>query len=139
MEQKQLNRTPAHFRFRLHGKRHLQTRVSLETEEATLHILFDQGTPVPLRTRLLSHKVSTAFELGWSELKNSELLQAAEQQFDVLVTADKHLQCQQNFTDRKIAILVLPFECCSKLQQYLPIIVSTIDQLKLGDYVEIEL
>jgi len=36
-------------------------------------ILFDQGTPVPLRKVLVAHLVVTAYELGWSELQNGDL------------------------------------------------------------------
>ena len=39
-----------------------------------MRILFDQGTPVPLRNSLNSYEVSTVYELGWSTLKNGELL-----------------------------------------------------------------
>jgi hypothetical protein len=52
-----------------------------------VRILFDQGTPVPLRKLLNSHQVETAFERGWSTLTNGELLAAAEQErFEVFVT-----------------------------------------------------
>ena len=52
-----------------------------------MRILFDQGTPVPLRKLLNSHQVETAFERGWSTLANGELLVAAEQErFEVFVT-----------------------------------------------------
>lgn len=34
-----------------------------------MKILFDQGTPVPLRAVLAEHAVDTAFELGWQTLK----------------------------------------------------------------------
>ena len=54
-------------------------------------VLFDQGTPVPLRNALKAHTVSTAYEMGWSTLVNGALLQAAEAQFDVLVTTDQNL------------------------------------------------
>jgi hypothetical protein len=37
-----------------------------------MKILFDQGTPVPLRDYLTNHVVETAFELGWSSLRNGE-------------------------------------------------------------------
>jgi predicted RNA binding protein YcfA (HicA-like mRNA interferase family) len=37
-------------------------------------VLFDQGTPVPLRSALTKHVVSTAFERRWSELKSRALL-----------------------------------------------------------------
>jgi len=39
-----------------------------------VRILFDQGTPVPLRGHLAWHEVSTSYEKGWSTLKNGELL-----------------------------------------------------------------
>lgn len=43
-----------------------------------MKVLFDQGTPVPLREFLAGHEVSTAYELGWSALRNGELLAMAE-------------------------------------------------------------
>ena len=57
-----------------------------------MRILFDQGTPVPLRDHLTGHVVATAFELGWSTLKNGELLAAAEAAFDTLITTDQNLR-----------------------------------------------
>ena len=73
-----------------------------------MRILFDQGTPAPLRLALVDHDVVTAFELGWSRLGNGELLEAAERQFDVLVTTDRNLRYQQSVTGRSLSILVLP-------------------------------
>jgi predicted nuclease of predicted toxin-antitoxin system len=73
-----------------------------------VRILFDQGTPVPLRKHLSAHQVVTIFELGWNHLKNGELLQKAEENgFSVLVTTDQNLRYQQNLAGRKIAIVVL--------------------------------
>ncbi len=54
-----------------------------------MRVLFDQGTPVPLRQFLSGHSVSTTYELGWATLKNGELLISAEEQgFEVIVTTD---------------------------------------------------
>ena len=39
-----------------------------------MRILFDQGTPLPLRDHLLKHTVATAYELGWSDLKMETFL-----------------------------------------------------------------
>ena len=73
-----------------------------------MRVLFDQGTPAPLRHGLPLHAVETAFERGWSMLRNGELLQAAEAAgFEVLVTTDMNLQYQQNLTQRRIALVVL--------------------------------
>ena len=73
-----------------------------------MRILFDQGTPVPLRRAFDGHIVETAFERGWSQLENGALIQSAESSgFDVYVTTDKNLRFQQNLTGRRLAILVL--------------------------------
>jgi hypothetical protein len=44
-----------------------------------MRILFDQGTPVPLRSALVPHHVATAFERGWQILMNGDLLSRAAQ------------------------------------------------------------
>jgi len=73
-----------------------------------MKILFDQGTPAPLRHALPGHAVSTAYEMGWASLTNGDLLDAAERGFDVLVTTDQNLPYQQNLTGRRLAVLILP-------------------------------
>jgi hypothetical protein len=56
--------------------------------------LFDQGTLVPLRESLGEHDVSTAYERGWSTLKNGDLIDAAEREgFEVLLTTDYSPEC----------------------------------------------
>jgi hypothetical protein len=59
-----------------------------------VRILFDQGTPAPLRHALVGHNVVTAFEQGWSNLSNGDLLRKAEAEFDLLITTDKNLEYQ---------------------------------------------
>ena len=104
-----------------------------------MRILFDQGTPVPLRRALKTHVVSTAYEMGWSTLENGDLLRAAESQFDVLVTTDQNLGYQQYLAARRLAILILPFASWPKLRRHLPTIVSAIESLTPGGYVELAL
>ena len=66
------------------------------------------GTPAPLRRVLIGHSVETAYERGWSSLKNGELIAAAvEAGFDVFVTADTNLRYLQNPTNRALSIVVL--------------------------------
>ena len=43
-----------------------------------MKLLFDQGTPAPLRRHLPGHSVDTLAEKGWSEKSNGELLDLAE-------------------------------------------------------------
>lgn len=104
-----------------------------------MRILFDQGTPVPLRQALAGHAVSTAYEMGWATLTNGELLDAAEGPFDVFVTTDQNLRYQQNLTGRSLAILVLPFASWPKLQSHEPKIISAIEAMTAGTYVELSL
>ena len=73
-----------------------------------MRVLFDQGTPVPLRESLPRHEVSTAYERNWATLENGDLLDAAEREgFEIFVTTDKNLKHQQNLGVRRIAIVVL--------------------------------
>jgi hypothetical protein len=107
--------------------------------EKIVRVLFDQGTPVPLRHALTAHTVTTAYEMGWSRLSNGDLLDAAEAQFDAFVTTDQNLRYQQNLSGRRLAILVLPYASWPRLQSHVSVIVTAIDSLKPGDYVELSL
>jgi hypothetical protein len=99
-----------------------------------MRILFDQGTPVPLRRLLVGHSVETAFEKGWATLENGDLLSAAESNsFDVLVTTDQNLRYQQNLKGRRIAILVLPTTRWSQISAHAPEIIAAIKVIVAGE------
>ncbi len=104
-----------------------------------MRVLFDQGTPAPLRGALKAHAVSTAYEMGWSTLSNGDLLDAAEAQFDAFVTTDQNLRYQQNLAGRRLAILVLPFASWPKLRSHVTTIVLAVGGLKPDDYLELAL
>ncbi|HEX6083143.1 MAG TPA: DUF5615 family PIN-like protein [Thermoanaerobaculia bacterium] len=70
-------------------------------------VLFDENMPRRLRHHLTEFSVRTVQEEGWGSYENGDLLDLAEQRFDVLVTADRRMQFQQNFTGRRIAVIVL--------------------------------
>ncbi len=99
-----------------------------------MKILLDQGVPVPLRTYLADHRVSTAFELDWATLKNGELLDAAERDgIEVLLTTDQNLEHQQNLTGRTIAILVLGTTAWPKIKNDIPAVVTAISMISAGE------
>lgn len=81
--------------------------------------------------------METAYEKGWSALRNGELLAKAEAEFDVLVTTDRNLRHQQNLAGRRIAILVLPTTSWPRLQRIAREIAAAIDALKPGQYLEV--
>ena len=73
-----------------------------------MKVLFDQGTPAPLRDHLLDHSVDTLAAKGWSDKDNGELLALAEREgYEILVTTDQNLRHQQNLTGRRIGVVVL--------------------------------
>jgi uncharacterized protein (DUF2249 family) len=104
-----------------------------------MKILFDQGTPLPLKYHLIDHEIQTAFELGWSNLKNGELLEAAEKSFDLLITTDQRLKYQQNLSARKLSIVVLMTTSWPRIQLHVPEILQAIDKMERGEYLEITL
>jgi predicted nuclease of predicted toxin-antitoxin system len=105
-----------------------------------VHVLFDQGTPVPLRDSLQQHEVSTAFERGWSELKNGELLDAAEGEgFAVLVTTDTKLKFQQNLSGRRIAIVALLTTSWPRIERATVEVVKAIAAATPGSYTEVSI
>lgn len=102
-----------------------------------MRILFDHGTPAPLRRALAGHEIVTAYEKGWATLINGDLLTAAEKEFDVLITTDQNLRYQQNLTSRRLAILVLTTTSWPRIQRYIDRVVASVNALKPGDFIEL--
>ena len=103
-----------------------------------MKVLFDQGTPAPLRRALTHHGVETAYERGWSLLRNGELIAAAEAAgFEVFVTTDRNLKYQQNLSGRRLAIVVLGTTSWPKLRQSLSGVVQAVDYASPGSYHEV--
>lgn len=104
-----------------------------------MKILFDNGVPVRLRQALSEHSITTAYEMGWEELRNGELLSRAQDQFDVLITTDSNIRYQQRISEYAIALIVLrAFN--TKLESYLPLVPETENALRTispGDVVYI--
>lgn len=101
-----------------------------------MRILFDQGTPAPLRRYLPDHTVVTAYERGWANLSNGNLLRAAETEFDVLVTTDQNLGYQQNLTGRRLAILVLPTTRWPEIRDHAAEVAAAVEAMSPGAYRE---
>ena len=103
-----------------------------------MKVLFDQGTPVPLRQFLDEHSVDTAFEMGWSTLRNGELLDRAEQNsYELLVTTDHQLRYQQDLSSRGLAVLVLLSTSWPRMQTRVQEIQSAIGNMQTGEYREL--
>lgn len=105
-----------------------------------MQILFDQGTPNPLRQSLTDHEVSTAYELGWSTLKNGDLLDMAERDgYHVLVTTDANLKHQLNLAGRQLGIVVLLSTSWPRIERVVSSVVAAITAAAPGSYTEVDI
>ncbi|HEV8544573.1 MAG TPA: hypothetical protein VGR78_19460 [Verrucomicrobiae bacterium] len=102
-----------------------------------MRVLFDQGTPLPLRKFLVGHDVQTTFRMGWAKLKNGDPIRAAENDFDLIITTDKNWKYQQRVLNRRIAIAVLPSANWPKLKLRVQELIPKINAAKAGDYIEL--
>jgi hypothetical protein len=103
-------------------------------------ILFDNGTPAPLRYALKGHVVVEAIERGWDKLVNGELIAVAEASgFELLLTTDKNIRYQQNLTGRKIAFVVLGNQQWPTLRRYVEKVVAAVNTATPGTYTEVDI
>jgi predicted nuclease of predicted toxin-antitoxin system len=72
-----------------------------------MKLLLDECVDWRLSRDLIGHDVKTARQMGWTAIKNGELLALAARDFDVFITVDRNLAFQQNLTDFPIAVIVL--------------------------------
>ena len=103
-----------------------------------MRILFDQGTPRPLREHLHGHSVDTAAERGWSGLGNGELIEEAEQEgYEVFITTDQNMRYQQNLTDRRLAIVILLSTAWPYVQPRIEEIRNALEEIRPGELREV--
>jgi predicted nuclease of predicted toxin-antitoxin system len=77
-----------------------------------MKLLLDECVPKRLRNDFPGHEVSTIEEVGLKGLKNGELLRAAAEQFDALITVDRRMLTQQNLAQFNLALIVLIARPC---------------------------
>jgi hypothetical protein len=99
-----------------------------------VRILLDECVDWRLSRDIIGHDVKTARQMGWSTIKNGELLALAAQQFDVFITVDRNLSFQQNLGSFSIAVVVLqaPTNRLTDLRLLIPDLLSAIETAKPG-------
>jgi hypothetical protein len=91
-------------------------------------LFLDECVDWRLTRSIVGHEVKTARQMGWTTIKNGELLTLAAAQFDVFVTVDRNLSYQQDVTRYAIAVIVL----CAKsnrLADLTPLVPEMLAQL----------
>lgn len=103
-----------------------------------MKVLFDHGTPAPLRGSLARHQVKTAYECGWQTLTNGDLLSVAEGDgFEVLITTDQNLRYQQNLTQRRIAIVVISTTNWRRIRPHAQLVADALEGVGAGAFLEV--
>lgn len=103
-------------------------------------ILFDNGTPAPLRYAVKGRVVVEALERGSDRRVTGELIAAAEAAgFELLVTTDKNMRSQQNLAGRRIAFVVIGNQQWPILRQHVQRVVDAVDSAMPGSFVEVDI
>jgi hypothetical protein len=93
-----------------------------------MRVLLDECVPRRLRSELGDHVVRTVSEMGWSGIRNGQLLRAAASEFDCLLTVDRNLQFQQSVGALPIAVLVIAAKS-NRLEDLLPLMLDVRERL----------
>jgi hypothetical protein len=84
--------------------------------------------------------VVRADELRMPGLENGVLLDVAENDgFDLLLTCDQNVRYQQNFTSRKLALVVLSSNHWPTLRRVAARIASAVDFVQTGQIVNVDI
>lgn len=103
-------------------------------------ILFDNGTPAPLRYALKGHVVVEAIERGWDRFGNGDLIAAAEAAgFELLLTTDKNMRYQQDLKGRRIAFVVIGNQQWPTLRRHIEKVVAAVNAATPGSFAEVEI
>ena len=72
-----------------------------------MKVFLDECVDWRLSRDIVGHDVKTTRQMGWTAIRNGELLRLVETSFDVFVTVDRNLSFQQNVVTKSVAVVVL--------------------------------
>ncbi len=102
-----------------------------------MRILIDESLPSYLKHALVEHETFTVQDIGWTGIKNGDLLTRTETRFDVFLTADKNLRYQQNLIGRPFAVIVFPSNKLSVVKALLARLREELTSITPGRVIEI--
>lgn len=105
-----------------------------------MKLLLDECVPRRLKFGFAGHEILTIDEAGFKGLKNGNLIRAASEIFEVLITVDKNIQHQQNIEKLKIAILILSAKSnrYESLSPLVPKALKILENIKIGEIITIK-
>ena len=105
-----------------------------------MKILLDHCVPGRLANALVGHEVATTRKAGWDRLRNGDLLSAAANRFDVLITVDRGMKHQHDLENLPLAVILIR-AISNRLEDVLPAIpdvLRELNQLQPNTLVEIQ-
>lgn len=99
-----------------------------------MKILLDECVPWPLHGLLSDHTCTSVQAQGWSGIKNGDLLQRAEAEFDLFITSDQNIRYQQNLAGRLIAILELSTNDLHRIQAASVLIEEVVEKIQRSEF-----
>jgi predicted nuclease of predicted toxin-antitoxin system len=102
-----------------------------------MKVLLDECVTRYLKRDFTGHEVLTVEEAGFKGLKNGQLLQAASNQWDILVTVDQNLEYQQSLKTLTVAVIVLKARRSTYpiLKPLMPQVLITLEKIKPGEII----
>jgi predicted nuclease of predicted toxin-antitoxin system len=104
-----------------------------------MKILLDECVPWPMQKLLTGHECTTAQQRGWGGIKNGDLLQLAEKEFDLFITSDQNIRYQQNLAGRTIAILELSTNDLRRIQAAAELIQFSVVKIQPCEFRRLEI
>jgi predicted nuclease of predicted toxin-antitoxin system len=97
-------------------------------------VLLDECVDRRLARDIVGHDVRTARQMGWTTIKDRELLTLAAGEFDVFVTVDRNLSFQQNLAPLPMSVFVLHAKTnrLSDLRPLVPRLLAVIEAAPRG-------
>jgi hypothetical protein len=97
-------------------------------------VLLDECVDWRLAREIVGHDVRTARQMGWTAIKNGELLVLASKHFDVFVTVDRNLCFQQNPAAFQVGVVALQASSnrLADLRPLVPGVIAAIEQARPG-------
>jgi len=105
-----------------------------------MRLLLDECVPRPLKRDLSAHDAQHVVDMGWSSKRNGELLKLmVAEQFEALLTVDRHLEFQQNVRASGIGVIVVlaPTNRLKELRPLVPQMLDALAKVTAGEIIKV--
>ncbi len=106
-----------------------------------MKLLLDECVTRHVKSDFVGHEVFTVDDAGLKGLQNGDLLRAASDKFDAIITVDRKLPREQKLATLNLAVLVLIARSnrYDALKPLIPLALNALRTVRPGEVVEIRL